>query len=83
LDTPTGKDGDYSIRSHIIRFPAGITRMPFIIQITNDNIFEDNEYFNLTINSSSLPSDVNVKDPYHVTITIIDDDREYTYVAVL
>lgn len=72
----TGRGEDYDFGVYRVIFPAGETHMSFSILITGDNIFEDNEYFNLTIDSSLLPSNVNVMDPYHVTVIIIDDDRK-------
>ena len=48
----------------------------FDIAISDDSIFEDNENFILIINSSSLPSDVNVGNPGQAIVTIVDDDRK-------
>jgi len=42
--------------------------------INDDNILENNENFNLTINSSSLPTKVVTGDPDHVIVTLVDDD---------
>ena len=38
--------------------------------------FEYNENFLLTINSSSLPSNVTVGDPGEAIVTIVDNDRK-------
>ena len=66
-----------------ITFPAGDVNVVFIISISNDDIVEDTETFTLSINPSSLPSDVTVDDPSQATVTIIDDDSEYkTLVAI-
>ena len=46
------------------------------IQIINDTIFEDNENFTLSIDSSSLPGNITVGKLGEATVTIIDDDRE-------
>ena len=55
---------------------AGITSVPFDIPITNDDILEQNENFNLTINSSSLSSRVTVANPHQANVTIMDDDSK-------
>ena len=69
----TGGD-DYGPGPHTITFPAGETQAPFNVPINDDNIFEGNENFILTINSSSLPTGVTVSDPGQATVTIVDDD---------
>ena len=47
--------------------------VPFDILINDDNIFEENENFTLTINSS-LPTGVMVGNPGQATVTIVDND---------
>ena len=47
--------------------------VPFSVSINDDNIFEDNENFNLTINSS-LPTGIMVGNPGQVTMSIVDND---------
>ena len=44
--------------------------------ITDDNILESNERFQLSIISSSLPNRVTVDNPSEVTVTIVDNDRK-------
>ena len=56
-----------------------MTSVPFDIPINNDGIYESNENFTLTINPSSLPTDVTVGDPGEATVTIVDDDRKLIY----
>ena len=46
----------------------------FNISITNDDIYEGNETFNLVVNVTSLPLNVTVGDPNQATITIFNDD---------
>ena len=60
----------------IVTFYAGEKQKLFTVQVTDDDIFEDNENFTLTIDSSLLPSDVMIGNPNQVTVTIIDDDGE-------
>ena len=60
--------------SFIVVFPAGVTNVSFDIPISDDNILEDNENFVLTIDPSSLPTNVTIGDPGQATVTIVDDD---------
>ena len=53
--------------------PANTTRFQFNVSIVNDDIFEGNQDFLLTIHTS-LP--IVVDGPYQITVTIMDDDRE-------
>ena len=46
----------------------------FDVLINDDNIVEGNEVFNLTIDVSSLPSDVTAGIPLQATVTVADDD---------
>ena len=66
---------DYSSGPYSVTFPAGVTIVPFNIPINDDNIFEENENFTLTINSS-LPTGVMVGNPGQATVTIVDNDCE-------
>ena len=45
------------------------------ITISDDNIFEENENFTLTINSS-LPTGVMVGNPGQAAVIIVDNDRK-------
>lgn len=49
----------------------------FSVLINDDNIEESNESFNLTISSSSLPTEIDFGNPSQVTVTIVDDDGKY------
>ena len=76
----TGGD-DYEPGPFSVTVPAGEKSVPFNISIIiDDNIFEGNETFSLTINSSSLPSRVSVQPNCMAMITIVDDDGEFTIV---
>ena len=61
---------------YTVTFPAGVNSSQLNTLITDDNILEDDETFNLTINQSSLPDGVVVGDASQVTVTIVDDDGE-------
>ena len=54
--------------------PAGLTTALFNVSITNDDIFESNETFDLSINIFSLPSNAAVGDPSQATVIILNDD---------
>ena len=70
----TGGGVDYESGPYTVIFPAGETSIPFNVPIIDDNLLNENKIFNLTINSSSLPSRVIVTDPHQTTITIVDND---------
>ena len=57
-----------------MKFPAGVTNASLYISIINDETFEKNEEFLLTILQTSLPSDVDVGATSQATVTIVDDD---------
>ena len=61
---------------YTVTFSAGVNSSQLNILITDDNILEDDETFNLAINQSSLPDRIVVVDPSQVTVTIMDDDGE-------
>jgi len=65
---------DYNSGPYPVTFPAGVTSVTFDVPITDDSILEDNENFMLTIDQSSLPTNVNRGDPGGATVTIVNDD---------
>ena len=69
-------DTDYSAGPYTVIFPAGRTRSSFNVTIHDDDIVEGNENFTLSINTSSLPSNVAVGDAYQTTVIISDNDCE-------
>ena len=54
-------------------FPSGVISVQFSFLIYNDEIFEDDKYFTLTIDPSSTPNGVSGG---QATVTIVDDDRK-------
>ena len=66
---------DYTSGPYSVTFPAGVMNVPFNISINDDNIFEENENFTLTINSL-LHTGVMVGNPDQAAVTIIDNDCE-------
>ena len=65
---------DYEPGPYNVIIPAEMTSALFNITITNDDINEGNETFNLVVNVSSLSSNVTVGETSQTTITIMNDD---------
>ena len=65
---------DYESGSYSVIIPAGEKNVSLNISINDDNIFEHNENFVLTINASSLPSDVYIGNRNKTIVTIVDND---------
>ena len=60
--------------------PAGQTTSSFDVAINDDDVFEGNERFQLTIDQSSTPDGVSVTNPHTATVVIADDsDCKYKY----
>ena len=53
---------------------AGMTATMFDVTINNDQIFRGARMFQLSIDPSSLPSNVTIGDIGQATVTILDDD---------
>ena len=67
---------DYTAGPYTVTIPAGQNDVTFSVSITDDNIREQSETFNLIIDESLLPSGVTSSDPNRVTVTIMDDDSK-------
>ena len=67
---------DYDTGPYVFTIPAGMTSVTFNVAtiINDDNILEENEFFYLTIDSSSLPNDITTGTPLQVSVTITNDD---------
>ena len=65
---------DYNSGPYTVSFNAGAKIVLFDIVIINDNIQENDEIFNLSINALSLPNNVTIGDPGQTTITILAND---------
>ena len=75
-ETLIGGGVDYDSGSYSVIIPAGEKNIPLNISINDDNIFEHNETFTLTINVSSLPSDVYIGNRNETIVTIVDNDSK-------
>ena len=71
-------DEDYGSK-YDVTFHKNITKVSLNITINDDKLLEPDEKFTLTINSASLPSNVNVDgdNPDSATVTILNDDCKY------
>ena len=56
--------------------PAGQISVPFYVPINDDNVFEENEEFLLTIDQSSSLDGVIVGNPNVTVVNISDNDGE-------
>jgi len=76
-DILTGGGVDYDSGPYNVTFPAGKTSVLLNVSINDDNILEEEEFFDLTIDSDSLPNRVTVDSQYESTVTIVDNDGKY------
>ena len=65
---------DYVSGPYTVTFPAGVTKVSFNVDIIDDAILENNETFELSINSNTLLDRVIINNPSKVTVTIVDND---------
>ena len=68
---------DYVYGPYIVTFPAGVTSSHFNVLIIDDDEHEDNETFELTINSFFLPLNISTIHPDQVTVIIKNDDCKW------
>ena len=71
------QNNDYGPGPFIITFSAGRENSSLSIPITDDDVLEENEMFNLTVRvvQSLILSRVTTGNLEQVTVTIVDDDR--------
>jgi len=74
LNDHVGRNIDYSSGPYILTYPARQTSYQFVIRITDDNVLENFETFNLTIDSLSLPNNITTSVPSETVVLIVDDD---------
>ena len=68
---------DYNAGPYSVTFPAGKTRASFSVKITDDTLGEGSEKFFLSIDQSSLPSNVSIGNHSRTTVTILDNDCKF------
>ena len=54
--------------------PAGYISVPFVVPINDDNVFEENEEFLLTIDQSSSLNGAIIGNPSETVVNISDND---------
>ena len=62
----------HTLIPYSVMFPPGMTSVPLNIPIYDDDIFEGQRFFILTIISSSLPTGVVSGYPNHAGVSIVD-----------
>ena len=67
---------DYVRETMDVGISSGEINVPYNFLITDDDIFGGNESFNVTIDSSSLPSRVLVQPDCVLMVTVVDNDCE-------
>ena len=65
---------DYTSGPYTVTFPAGQTTATFNISINDDDVGEGYENFTLTINETSLPTNVTRGIFGEATVAIVNDD---------
>ena len=67
-------DVDYSSGPYNVIIPSGQISVPFDVPINDDNVFEENEEFFLTIDQSSSLNGVIIGSPNVTVVNISDND---------
>ncbi|XP_065899383.1 adhesion G-protein coupled receptor V1-like [Dysidea avara] len=70
----TGGGVDYSSGPYNVTIPAGYISVPFVVPINDDNVFEENEEFLLTIDQSSSLNGAIIGNPSETVVNISDND---------
>ena len=69
---------DYYHGPYSVTIRAGVTSVPFDIEIFDDDSREENENFNIYIDVESLPYYITRGSIDYAAVTIVDDDCEYS-----
>lgn len=69
-------EGDYAAGPYDVTFRAGNMNVQFNVPLVNDNIYEANEDFTLTI---LPPESILVGNNRQTAVTIVDDDGEHKF----
>ena len=68
--------GDYNSGNYTVEIPASRSVVSFNVSITDDNVFEGNENFTLSLTVPLSTEGILVGEPRRTTVIIIDDDCE-------
>ena len=71
-------DNDYAMGLYNVTFPANVTTRLLDISVCDDEVFEPEESFSISIVSNSLPDNVMDGNLNQATITIVDDDCKFS-----
>ena len=75
--------GDYIPGPYNVTIPAGHTSVSFNIQITDNDIVEDDKIFSVAISPESLPYLVSRGNPGEAMVTIVSDDGKSSALVLL
>lgn len=64
-------------------FSAGTTTTSFGVVISDNDLHEEHVYFNVTIDPSSLPSNVMVGNTAQARVIIVDNDSKCIVMCIL
>ena len=73
---------DYTSGPHTVRISTGLTNATFNISINDDIVVERDENFMLTINETSLPTNVTHGTPGEAIVTIANDDGKLFFATI-
>ena len=70
-------DNDYTMGLYNVTFPANVTTRLLDIPVCDDEVFEPEESFSISVVSNSLPDNVMDGNLNQATIVIVDDDCKF------
>ena len=74
-------DNDYTMGLYNVTFPANVTTQLLDIPVCDDEVFESNESFSISVVSNSLPDNVMDGSLNQATIVIVDDDCKFVFIS--
>ena len=74
---------DYTMGLYNVTFPANITTRLLDIPVCNDDVFEPDESFSISVVSNSSPDNVMGGNLSQTTIVIVDDDCKFSMANML
>lgn len=76
INNITGEIEDYDATPFYIRILPNRTRAPLVVLINDDEIYEGDEAFTLTIQEMFLPFNIIIGENVNTTVTIVDNEGE-------
>ena len=74
---------DYTMRLYNVTFSANVTTRLLDIPVCNDEVFEPDESFSISVVSNSSPDNVMGGNLSQTTIVIVDDDCKFSMANML